>query len=220
MKKLKIPANLTALAYTSIKQYILEGRLDENARLTEEFLSNRLGISKSPIREALNRLEAEGLIRIEARRGAYLPTFSLKEIDELYDLREALEVHAARTAKVTPALLAELKQSIRLLRKHLESNDKANYIEEDVRFHTTLVNAAGNELLSKEFESVQNRIWLCRRNTYDLSSSSAPDQHEAIVNGLQGDRAAAQRAMSEHIGHVRQKLMQFLSSRERATLAG
>jgi DNA-binding GntR family transcriptional regulator len=220
MKKLKIPANLTALAYNSIKQYILEGRLDENARLTEEFLSNRLGISKSPIREALNRLEAEGLIRIEARRGAYLPTFSMKEIDELYDLREALEVHAAQTAKVTPALLAELKQSIRLLRKHLESNDKANYIEEDVRFHTALVNAAGNELLSKEFESVQNRIWLCRRNTYDLSSSSAPDHHEAIVRGLQGDRAAAQRAMSEHIRHVRQKLMQFLSSRERATLAG
>jgi DNA-binding GntR family transcriptional regulator len=220
MKKLKIPANLTALAYSSIKQYILEGRLDENARLTEEFLSNRLGISKSPIREALNRLEAEGLIRIEARRGAYLPTFSTKEIDELYDLREALEVHAARTAKVTPALLAALKQSIRLLRKHLEANDKANYIEEDVRFHTALVNAAGNELLSKEFESVQNRIWLCRRNTYDLSSSSAPDQHEAIVGGLQGDKAAAQRAMSEHIRHVRQKLMAFLSSRERAKLAG
>ena len=220
MKKLKIPANLTALAYSSIKQYILEGRLDENARLTEEFLSNRLGISKSPIREALNRLEAEGLIRIEARRGAYLPTFSMKEIDELYDLREALEAHAARTAKVTPALLTELKKSIRLLRKHLESNDKANYIEEDVRFHTALVNAAGNDLLSKEFESVQNRIWLCRRNTYDLSSSSAPDQHEAIVSGLQGDRTAAQRAMSEHIRHVRQKLMAFLSSRERAKLAG
>ena len=220
MKKLKIPANLTALAYSSIKQYILEGRLDENARLTEEFLSNRLGISKSPIREALNRLEAEGLIRIEARRGAYLPTFSMKEIDELYDLREALEAHAARTAKVTPALLSELKQSIRLLRKHLEANDKARYIEEDVRFHTALVNAAGNDLLSKEFESVQNRIWLCRRNTYDLSSSGAPDQHEAIVGGLQGDRTAAQRAMSEHIRHVRQKLMAFLSSRERAKLAG
>src|ERR1700693_1993526 len=212
IRNLTAAQNLTALAYDSIKRHILEGKLDENARLTEEFLSNRLGISKSPIREALNRLEAEGLIRIEARRGAYLPTFSMKEIDELYDLREALEVHATRTAKVTPALLAELKQSIRLLRKHLESNDKADYIEEDVRFHTALVNAAGNELLSKEFENIQNRIWLCRRNTYDLSSSSAPDHHEAIVGGLQGNRAVAQRAMREHIGHVRQKLMEFLSS--------
>jgi DNA-binding GntR family transcriptional regulator len=220
MKKLKIPANLTALAYSSIKQYILEGRLDESARLTEEFLSTRLGISKSPIREALNRLEAEGLIRIEARRGAYLPTFSMKEVDELYDLREALEVHATRTAKVTPALLAELKQSIRLLRKHLAANDKARYIEEDVRFHTALANATGNDLLSKELESIQNRIWLCRRNTYDLSSSSAADHHEAIVGGLQGDRTVAQRAMSEHIGHVRRRLVEFMGSRERATRAG
>jgi DNA-binding GntR family transcriptional regulator len=138
-----MPANLTALAYSSIKQYIPEGRLDENARLTEEFLSNRLGISKSPIREALNRLEAEGLVRIEARRGAYLPTFSLKEIDELYDLGEALEVHAARTAKVTPAPADGTETEHRAFAEAPESNDKAHYIEEDVRFHTALVNAAG-----------------------------------------------------------------------------
>jgi len=222
MRKLKIPANLTVLAYNSIKEYILEGKLDESGRLTEEFLSNRLGISKSPIREALNRLEAEGLIRIEARRGAYLRTFSIKEIDELYDLREALEVHAVRTAKVTPALIAELQQSIRRLRKHRESNDKAKYIEEDVAFHTALVNATGNGLLAKELESVQNRIWLFRRNTYDLSSSGAPAHHEAIVNALENDRPAAQRAMRDHIRVVREKLTDHLATAEsrRAPLAG
>src|ERR1700690_3965204 len=89
MKKIKIPSNLTVLAYESIKQHILEGRLDQDSRLTEDFLSKQLGISKSPIREALNRLEAEGLIRIEPRRGAYLQGFSLQDIAELYDLREA-----------------------------------------------------------------------------------------------------------------------------------
>src|SRR5215467_1470198 len=103
MRKLKIPTNLTALAYRSIKDYILEGRLDEDSRLTEEFLSSQLGISKSPIREALNRLEAEGLIRIEARRGAYLRSFTNKEIDDLYDVREALEAHAVSTATFAPS---------------------------------------------------------------------------------------------------------------------
>jgi DNA-binding GntR family transcriptional regulator len=214
MRKLKIPANLTVLAYNSIKEYILEGKLDGTARLTEEFLSNRLGISKSPIREALNRLEAEGLIRIEARRGAYLRTFSIKEIDELYDLREALEVHAVRTAKITPALIAGLRQSILRLRKHREANDKAKYIDEDVCFHAALVQATGSSLLAKEFESIQNRIWLCRRNTYDLSSSSAPDHHEAIISALETDRAAAQRAMSEHITLVRRTLTEHLSGQE------
>lgn len=214
MKKLRIPANLTVLAYDSIKEYILDGRLDERSRLTEEFLADRLGISKSPIREALNRLEAEGLIRIEARRGAYLRRFSMKEIDELYDLREALEVHAVRTAAVTPVLLAELKESTRSLRKFLKANDKAHYIEEDVRFHAMIAKATGSELLSKELESVQNRIWLFRRNTYELSSSSAVDHHEAIVNALEADRGKAERAMREHIGHVRRKLIEFLSSQE------
>src|SRR5215469_14007133 len=98
MKKLKIPSNLTTLAYNSIKEYILEGRLDEDSRLTEEFLSTQLGISKSPIREALNRLETEGLIRIEPRKGAYLRRLSVDEVAELYDLREALEAHVVRTA--------------------------------------------------------------------------------------------------------------------------
>jgi DNA-binding GntR family transcriptional regulator len=214
MKKLKIPANLTVLAYNSIKEYILEGDMDGTARLTEEFLSTRLGISKSPIREALNRLEAEGLIRIEARRGAYLRTFSIKEIDELYDLREALEVHAVRTAKVTPALIAELQQSIVRLRKHREENDKVKYIEEDVSFHAALVQATGSSLLVKEFEGIQNRIWLCRRNTYDLSSSSAPDSHEAIASALETDRAAAQQAMSDHISLVRRTLTEHLSRQE------
>ena len=222
MRKLRIPANLTVLAYNSIKEYILDGRLDESSRLTEEFLADRLGISKSPIREALNRLETEGLIRIEARRGAYLRRFSMKEIDELYDLREALEVHAVRTATVTPVLLAELRESTRRLRRYLKSNDKVHYIEEDVRFHAMIARATGSDLLSKELESVQNRIWLFRRNTYELSSSNAVDHHEAIVNALEADRDKAQRAMSEHIGHVRRKLIEFLSTQEpeAAALAG
>src|SRR5215467_13310199 len=125
MKKLKIPSNLTTLAYNSIKEYILEGRLDEDSRLTEEFLSTQLGISKSPIREALNRLEAEGLIRIEPRKGAYLRRLSAVEVADLYDLREALEVHVMRTAKVTPALLGELRQSLKRQRAFLKANDKA-----------------------------------------------------------------------------------------------
>src|SRR5436190_22084868 len=112
MRKLKIPTNLTSLAYKSIKEYILEGRLDEDSRLTEEFLSGQLGISKSPIREALNRLESEGLIRIEPRRGAYLRSYTAEEGNELYDFREALEVHVIRRAKVTSGLLNALRNSI------------------------------------------------------------------------------------------------------------
>jgi DNA-binding GntR family transcriptional regulator len=211
MKKIKIPNNLTTLAYDSIKDYILEGRLDENSRLTEEFLSGQLGISKSPIREALNRLETEGLIRIEPRKGAYLPRLSNQEIADLYDLREALEVHAARTAKLTPDLLADLRESLRRQRSLLKANDKNHYIAEDARFHAILARATENERLCAVLENLQNQIWLSRRKTYDLSSSTAPDYHEAILKALENkDRAAAEKAMREHIQTVRQRLLRFL----------
>lgn len=211
MKKLKIPSNLTTLAYNSIKEYILEGRLDDNSRLTEDFLSNQLGISKSPIREALNRLEAEGLIRIEPRKGAYLRRMSPAEISQLYDLREALEVHVVRTAKLTPTLLSDLRHSVKQQRALLKANDKAHYIEEDVRFHAELALATGNLYLCAALENVQNQIWLSRRSTYDLSSSTAPDYHEFILKALEeNDRERAQQFMRDHIDKVRQRLLQFL----------
>jgi DNA-binding GntR family transcriptional regulator len=213
MRKLKIPTNLTSLAYKSIKEYILEGRLDEESRLTEEFLSGQLGISKSPIREALNRLEAEGLIRIEARRGAYLRSFSNKEIDELYDVREALEVHAVRTGDFPPALIKELRASNKRLRQYLKANDRTRYIDEDVSFHALIAKATGNARLCDVLENIQNQIWLFRRKTYDVSSSSAPDAHDALVDAIEKaieDRTEAEHAMSRHISTVRKRLIEHL----------
>jgi len=221
MKKLKIPSNLTTLAYNSIKEYVLEGRLDENSRLTEEFLSTQLGISKSPIREALNRLETEGLIRIEPRKGAYLRRLSPLEVADLYDLREALEAHVVRTAKLTPAVLAELRQSVNRQRALLKANDRTHYIEEDVHFHAELAQASGNAQLCAVLENVQNQIWLSRRNSYDLSSSTAPDSHETIVKTLEeNDRAKAETAMREHIRNVKERLLEFLDSRELVETVG
>ena len=212
MRKLKIPTNLTSLAYKSIKEYILEGRLDEDSRLTEEFLSGQLGISKSPIREALNRLEAEGLIRIEARRGAYLRSFSNKEVDDLYDVREALEVHAVRTGVFPPALMKELRASVKRLRGYLKANDRPRYIDEDVSFHAAIARATGNARLCDVLENIQNQIWLFRRKTYNLSSSGAPDAHDALVEALEkDDRDEADHVMREHISGVRKKLIEYLA---------
>jgi DNA-binding GntR family transcriptional regulator len=214
MKKLKIPSNLTSLAYESIKRYILDGKLDEGARLTEEFLSTSLGISKSPIREALNRLETEGFVRIEPRRGAYLQDFSTTDVYELYDLRNALETHVVDTVDLSPELISELKQTVRRMRKHLKDNDKAHYIEEDMQFHASLANATGNGRLCRTLENVQNQIWIFRRKTYDLSSSTAADFHESIIAALEvGDRSRAARAMRDHVATVRAKLLEFLEEK-------
>jgi DNA-binding GntR family transcriptional regulator len=211
IEKLAPPQNLTALAYESIKRYILEGDLDEESRLTEDFLSGQLGISKSPVREALNTLQSEGLIRIEPRRGAYLRRFSIKEVQDLYDLRETLEVHAVASGKVTPELLASLEASINRTKKWLKSGDKLRHIEEDTYFHHTIADASGNRELCRVLNNIQQQIWLFRCKTYRLSSTTAPDAHRAILDALSAnDKKAAQVAMREHIRLVKNRLIEHL----------
>jgi DNA-binding GntR family transcriptional regulator len=213
MQKLSAPQNLTALAYESIKKSILEGDLADDVRLTEESLSQQLGISKSPIREALNGLQNEGLIRIEPRRGAYLRRFTIKEVEDLYNLREALEVYVVSVVKITPQLIEELKRSVERTKRHLRVHDKTLHIEEDARFHGAIAKATGNCELCRVLENIQNQIWLLRCQTYDLSSSSAPKAHAAILHAFaEGNREKAETAMREHISHVRVRLLNFLRS--------
>jgi DNA-binding GntR family transcriptional regulator len=141
-----------------------------------------------------------------------LQDFTTKDINDLYDLREALETHVVRSIHLSPELLAELNQSVQRMRRYLQDNDKAHYIDEDMRFHAILVTATQNERLSKTLQNVQNLIWIFRRKTYDLSSSTAQDFHEAIVKALnQGNREQAEATMRAHISTVQHKLIEFLA---------
>jgi DNA-binding GntR family transcriptional regulator len=217
MKRLAAPQNLTALAYTSIKSYILHEDLDERNRLTEDGLSRQLGISKSPVREALNSLHTEGLIRIEARRGAYVRNFSFQEVMDLYGLREALEVYAVGTAAITPNLIKGLRQSIARTRKLLKATDRLGHIEEDMNFHGLIASASGNAELCRTLTNIQNQLWLCRRKTYHLSASTAPSAHKAILDALErGNRKVAQNAMRSHISLVRKRLLDFMQPQRKS----
>jgi DNA-binding GntR family transcriptional regulator len=124
LRKLRKPPNLTELTYLSIKKSVLTGSVEPSFRLTEEHIANQLGISKSPVREALNRLEAEGLIRIEPRRGAFVKDFSAKEITDLYNLRVVLELHSIHSAEISPLLLQNLNDSIERTETILKRGDR------------------------------------------------------------------------------------------------
>jgi len=213
VKRIRIPDNLTTLAYKAIKAHIWEGHLDEDGRLTEERLSTMLGISKSPIREALNRLETEGLIRIEPRRGAYLRTFSVAEIDNLYDIREVLEAHVVATVNVTSELIQRLRESVERLSAYSAASDKFRYLDETLNFHKILAKGTGNEQLAKIIGELCQQVWLFRRRTYDVTRSHALDFHAAIVTALSRmDKAEAQRLMREHMAEVRGRLEEQVQS--------
>lgn len=217
MKKLTNVPNLTELTYRSIKEKLLDGSFREGTRLTEEQLSSQLGISKSPVREALNRLESEGLISIEARRGAFVREFSPKEVRDLYEFREVLEQHSISAAEISRDLLADMAESIERTKSFLASGDKARHIEEDLRFHALIAFASGNAEFFRVFQNIQQKSLLCRYKTYHLSGGTAPVSHTKIYEGLRRhDREAAQLAMAEHIRYVKDCLLASLDSSERS----
>jgi DNA-binding GntR family transcriptional regulator len=217
MLKIQKAPNLTELAYQSVKRHLFDGKVAEGSKLTEEWLSTQLGISKSPVREALNRLETEGLISIESRRGAFVRKFTLKEVKDLYELREVLEVHAVGMVEITPELLDDLGKSVEHTGQLLTEHNVMAHVEEDIRFHNRIAEAAGNEELRRVLENVHQKSLICRSKTYHLSSSTAPLSHGKILQGLRdGDRKAAQEAMREHIVFVRDSLLKFLEEKEAA----
>jgi len=208
IEKLESVASLTAQAHRSIKRFILAGSLHTQERLTESFFADRLGISKSPVREALNALQNEGLLRIEPRKGIYVHRFSAKEITDLYDLREALEVFATQTVEITDDLIEGLRYSVHRTQQLLDHDDKAAYIEEDILFHQMVVNSTGNEQLSRVHCNIQDKLWLCRCQTYQLTSPDTPSAHKSITDALAAyDRAAACEATQAHIRFVRNALL-------------
>ena len=208
LKKLRSSANLTERAHRSIRQYILARNPGTEVRLTETFFAEQLGISKSPVREALNSLQSEGLLRIEPRRGAFIHKFSGKEISELYELREALETFATAIVPITPALVAELRGSVDRTEDLLRLGKKAAYIEEDIFFHRLIVSSAGNHELSRVHSNLQDKLWLCRCQTYQLTSSDTPSAHRRITEAIaSGDRPLAKQMTSSHIQFVRSALV-------------
>ena len=213
MEKLENASTLTEQAHRSIKKFILAGGFNSDLRMTEDFFARQLGISKSPIREALNSLQNEGLVRIEPRRGAFVPRYSRKEIADLYELREALEVFAASIVSADSALAADLMASVERTEHLLTAHDKAAYIDEDIAFHQAIVNGTGNVELGRVHTNIQEKLWLCRCQTYQLTSPDTPVAHRAIAEAIaSGDRVAAATATRAHIRFVREALMQAVQS--------
>lgn len=213
--KLKIPENLTRQAYRLIRDEIITGRLDSQMHLTEGYFADRFGISKSPIREALNLLESEGLIRIVPRRGAFVADFSIHDIEEIYELREALETLVVRDAVIDSKVLDRMRQAVRAAASCRDKGDKAGYMREDAAFHAILAQASSNSRLRKILENMRNQMLILRRETFELSSGISVKQHLGVLNAIEkGQREKAAKLMAQHIRTVRERLVNHLRQQE------
>src|SRR5712691_4341636 len=207
-------------AHHHLREEILAGRLQPGTELAEVALSEQLGVSRGPIREAIGRLAAEGLVTVRPRRGAVVRSLSKDEFLELYQVREALEMMAVRLAvpKLAAGDIAELEQLIAAMNGHADRDEVAEFFEANMAFHARLFEASGNARLQELYGQLVGQMGRYRMRSLTLRGNlqRSVAEHGAILRAAKrGDADRAAHLMSEHI-RVPQRRLQALTEDELA----
>jgi DNA-binding GntR family transcriptional regulator len=188
-------------AYDRLIDEIRLGTLLPGARLREAELAARLGISRTPVREAIRRLEADGLVEHQPRQGASLRRLGHAEVTELYEMRVVLEGTAARLAARAASAL-ELDELDEINAEMTASSDPVLIARANRQFHTTLLNAAKNRFLRRAMTGLRRTALVLGRSTLlELErSAAAANEHATLLEALhRRDGEAAEAAMRTHI---------------------
>jgi DNA-binding GntR family transcriptional regulator len=211
-RKLPEVPNLRERVYQALKEMIIFKEIPPGEKLDEDSLANQLGVSRTPIRESLYRLENEGIVKIIPRRGAFIVKHSKESINEILSVREVLEGLSAREAAshITDAALEVLES---LSEKFSESNVRLlskEYLQVDVKFHKTIIEASKNEWLISLMNILNDHIQMLRLRT--VTFQGRPEQslseHRRILEALKArDPLLAESLMREHINNVRESYL-------------
>jgi DNA-binding GntR family transcriptional regulator len=180
-----------------LRDMILDGRLPPGERLNEVALASALGISRGPLREAIQRLASEGLLRVVSHRGAFVRTFERAEVEELYDVRAALEMYVARLVceRASDADIAELRSMLDATAASM-SDDPATAYPEERDLHARLLALGSHAEIQRVLQETQRQISLARSMSAKAPARAreALAEHEDLVTAIEardGDKAAA-----------------------------
>jgi DNA-binding GntR family transcriptional regulator len=196
-----------ARLYASLRREILSGALAPGTPLAEIELARRFGASRTPLREALIRLEAEGLVRIEPRRGAFVQQMTVTDFLEINELRSVLEPYAARVAseRIEPEVVTALQARLALIDPtHPGAEDHRQLERLDADVHMAIASASGNKRLARLIEGLDDmmefmRVSDMRRRHHELHASLG-----AILTSLQaGNAVEAETLMRQHVSDFR-----------------
>jgi DNA-binding GntR family transcriptional regulator len=203
--------SLSREVYGQILDAVRRGDLRPGERVNEAVLARRMGISRTPIREAIIRLCQEGLLTYVPRRGAFLAKPTPEDIEEIAVARTLLEGFTARLAcrRVTPLDAAGLEALIDGMCAAAENGDWLGAAQTNARFHETVVALSGNKLLARLWASVDPLRWIQGAAVRPGEVASPEDlarRHRALLDALLSrDPDRAERAFSEHIGAVAER---------------
>jgi DNA-binding GntR family transcriptional regulator len=191
-------------AYDHVKERLLAGAYEDGELLSEGTIAQELGISRTPVREALLQLQSEHLLTLYPKRGALVTPVSGREVAELFESRLLLERHCLRAAlPPAPGLLAALEAELARQRELLAHADFAGFVTADREFHRLWVAAAGNRILLDLYDRLrdrQQRVTATMIATDERRPHELVAEHERIRDALRdGDAEAADVALTQHL---------------------
>ena len=196
--------SLSSRVFHTIRENILSGKYATEEELKEKTIGEELGVSRTPVREALRQLELEGLVTIIPNKGAYVVGISQKDIRDIYEIRTRLEGLCARWAAcyITKEQLDELEENIYLSDFHTSKGNYVQVVELDNRFHELLYQASGSKELRHVLSDFHHYVQRVRKITLAMPERAANSnmEHRKIVEALkEHDADAAERLANEHM---------------------
>lgn len=205
---------LRDVVFENLREAILEGKLRPGQRLMEVQLAEQLGVSRTPVREAIRKLELEGLVVMLPRKGAYVANMSLKDIIDVLEVRASLEGLSASLAaeRISEEGIEELKRIFEEFNTSTIEADIDTLLKKDVEFHECIFKATNNKKLHQLINTLWEQVYRFRVtyiSDYD-SSVSIIEEHKNILDAIiSGDSELAQKYATEHI----EKAEQFMIER-------
>lgn len=206
--------SLRGKVFRRLRDDILSGVYQENDELREISLGEELGVSRTPVREALRQLELEGLVKIIPNKGAYVTGISLKDVHDIYMIRSMLEGLCTRwaTRYITEKQIEDLEEVILLSEFHLKKkgDDKAQQVSElDGKFHKVLYHASNSRILEHVLSDFHKYVKMARTMSVEEESRAEKsiEEHRAILEAIKAkDEDLAEKLANEHIMKVMKNL--------------
>src|SRR5689334_16090330 len=193
--------------YDALRSAIINSVLRPGERLNIDDLAERLGVSLTPVRGAIQQLATEGLVDIRPRSGTFVASLTVQDVDETFRIRCALECLAARDAihKFSDRDVRHLKELLRALKKPVRSEeDRAAHDKNNTELHKTIIRASGNRRLQDMYEGLNAHLRIARihadQSDWITRVRKEHAEHEAIVAAIERrDSTALEKALTQHI---------------------
>lgn len=204
---------LETQVYQALKRAILERQLVGGERLVQDEMANTFGTSRIPVRDALKKLEVDGLVTVDERGGYFVSVFGREDLEEIYAVRALLEPYAAvqATSRLSAEDLEELEELLQAMERAMQKQDLEQYTQLNQTFHFTLYEASRARRLVRFIKSLWSGLTPLTPITIPTQCQRSFQEHQALLKGLQErDVKTVEEVMRAHVQNACASLLAYL----------